>query len=549
MPLLPKTVVGIEFHDHLAQFVALKRRRRSLELESLNRVSIPTGVIEDGEIKKEDVLKKTLVDFFTGATPALKKIKHAAVVLPARVTFVHIFNFPASFSEKEIRNALPYQAETVIPFAIEDVYWDFSILETGDAKKKGSNQIILFAAVPKALADKYAKVLEYLGVTPFLFGVHVEALQFALQEHLENEQAHLIIDIGSIAANYLLMQGKTLKYFFSSNEGTDDLIAGLEKQAKIAPGTLYDDWEEQKDSKRFSANINTFIKKRYKQASNIVKQQGKKHGLNNIQNIHITGEFATLPNFLRLAKIHFPKQKVFVGDPKQDLQVKESKFSQFGKKKKGGRIYSVFFTNVLGIAREALMSPSKKRINLLPSSLQVQFNHKKINFFMELSILFITIFSLVIAGLLVVKHQGEFIDRLTLESQKANVDRTLYGTRYQEITAALTEFNDEVDVLTSIDRALFSVPASLEELISLLPEGIELTKLEFIDETISVEISGVAATRELLLEFQQIIEESDYVADVELPLSNFDEKTDIFFMLNVTLNFTELPSYAADPTE
>ena len=55
------------------------------------------------------------------------------------------------------------------------------------------------------------------------------------------------------------------------------------------------------------------------------------------------------------------------------------------------------------------------------------------------------------------KHQTLYYDRVELEIEKAAIEQTIYGTRYQEIRDEINELNKEINELNTIDISLFSV--------------------------------------------------------------------------------------------
>jgi len=133
---------------------------------------------------------------------------------------------------------------------------------------------------------------------------------------------------------------------------------------------------------------------------------------------------------------------------------------------------------------------------------------------------------------------------LNLEVKKQAVERTLFGTRYQEIQATLSSFNEEVAELSTIDRALFSVPDTLEYIRDLIPKSVVINAFEYQDEALTVSLQGVAETRESLLDLQKALEASLLVKEVNVPLSNFDSKSQISFSMEIFLTFSQLPYYA-----
>ena len=133
-----------------------------------------------------------------------------------------------------------------------------------------------------------------------------------------------------------------------------------------------------------------------------------------------------------------------------------------------------------------------------------------------------------------------------LESRKASIEQMVYGTRYEDIRSGITIFNAEIATLKMVDASLFSVNNTLEQIIEIIPPGIEVTFLQYSDADLWFEIVGVADSRETLLELKQSFEEATFISDVVAPISNFDAKEEISFTMKLNLNFSELTPYATE---
>ncbi|MFA6528253.1 MAG: pilus assembly protein PilM [Candidatus Gracilibacteria bacterium] len=538
MKFFPKTVVGIDLHDHLVQLIVLRKHNGDISLEGYNRMTIPTGIIKDGSIEKDEDFKQILIDLFRKANPKPVIASDVAILLPTRTTFIHIFSFPANLSKKDIINAIPYEAEMVIPFAMQDLYWDFLILEN----EKTSYQYVLFAAVPKKVGDKYTQILGSIGITPSLYGINAETLKYALRKQLPINKSSLIIDIGALSTNYLILKGDIIKYFISSNEGTSQLIQEISKKFNVENDHLFENWEQCKTDKRYAETINEFIKAKYRMAVAIIMEKQDKN--EEIQDIFLTGEFSNLPEFYDLAKVKFVGRQVHIGDPKVGLKIEDEKFLSQVKKKDLKIPYSIYFTNAIGVALKKLEMKTDEGINLIPRWLKKSFASRRTAILIVTASVLMSMLSLFIAGFIVYKHQQLNYQRTILEGKKSNIELTLYGTRYQEVKTELDTFNNEVMILRNIDNGLFSVPTVLEDIYSFIPEdGISITSVKFNDTDLYIEIAGIASTREKLLELQRNAEASILISQAEIPLASYDKKTKIPFQLNLYLDFTQLPQY------
>ncbi|OIP80461.1 hypothetical protein AUK45_03740 [Candidatus Peregrinibacteria bacterium CG2_30_44_17] len=544
MKIIPKTVVGIDLHDHLVQLVELRQSNGDTTLRAYNRVVIPEGVIKDGAIQNEEDFKTILKALIRNANPSKVDTKAVAIILPPRIIFTHIFAFPAALSKKDISRALPYEAEIVIPYPMKDLYWDFAILDRDDSNGDSKQyQYIMFAAVEKAVADKYTKTLDAIGIKPMLYGVHVEALKYALESQIPQEGKSLIIEVGALSTNYLTIKHGHIKHFISSNEGTSHLIDDISSEFKVSKDELFAKWENHKEDPKFSEKIREFVNSKYKMATDIIlaKQETKKE---KVQNIILTGEFSNLPGFYEIAKKQFGKRNIIIGDPKKGLLIEDDRFIQKGSASKAP--YSIYFTNAIGVALDALKSKEGSNINLIPSWLKRQFLSKKIEVAIIAGSLAMAIISLSIAGFVFYKHLTSSFERESLEVKKSNIELTLYGTRYQDVKEDLEAFNTEVITLSNIDNGLFSLPQTITMIYELMPEGITINSFKYKDSDMSVSISGIADERSSLLEMQDNLDNSEFIDAAEMPLSSFDTKSSIPFQVNITLIFSSLPEYASN---
>lgn len=535
MNIFEKRIVGIDFHDYSAQVVELSLLKGKISLEAYNRITIPAEIIRDGEIAKPDELKILIKNLLQNANPKPIDSKNVAIIFPSSKVFTHIFKLPANLNENEIKNTLSYEAETVIPFAIQDMYWDYRILEQEKTFKQ-----VLFGAIPRTTADKYTNLLESLGLTPLLFGIDVESLEYGLIRQADPKKASLVIDVGALSTNYLILENNIIKHFFSNTEGGQELIADLNKEFQTPVNTLIQQKEKNNFDKKYIPKIEYFIEHNYKVAQKIIDY--KKDEIKNIDEIFLTGEFLNLPKFFEIAQKLFSKKQISIGDPRKYLAIEVGKFKEPATDNQA--YYSTYFINAVGVALRALLAKDKG-INLLPDSFKQTISKRKKSLAIAFTSISMAIISLFIATFMFFKHQDLVYQRMNLEIKKSSVDQLIYGTRYQEIRSAIESFNKEVSELGTVQQSLFSVPALMKEIYKLIPGGITISNLKFMDSDLSVEITGIASDRETLLELNQNFKQAPFVSEVVTPISNFDQKYKISFVIKLKLLFKELTPYGA----
>lgn len=549
MSFFIKKIVGIDFHDYSAELVEISYNGTSTTLEAYNRIIIPSNVIVDGEIMKEDELKTILSSLFKNANPHSIETKNLAITFPSSKIITHIFTFPANLNENEIKKAIPYEAETVIPFSMNDIYWDFTVLEKEtDTTKKHLSQHVLFACINKQIADKYLELFEDIGTNPILFCITPDSLRYSLSKDFMANKTNLIIDVDTLAINYLIIQNLTIKHFFSTNEGGYKLIKSLSKELQISENEIIDKKEKNKLANLPQIDkIKKFIEKNYKRGQKIIKEYETVNPKTKIDQILLTGKFLNLPKFKEIANTYFPNQKVEIGDPKFGITIQPDKFNTEEKKDKYNP-YSIFFNNAIGSAVRALNKHYGNGINLLPDRLRESFSTKRTSIILAAATILMITITLSIGTYFALKLQNFNYENLDILAQKSAIEKMIYGTRYQQIREQIMAFNKEVNDLSRINNGLFSVPTTIKEIYKLLPEGTIITSLTFNDESLAFDVTGIADTRESLLATEDRFKKAEFIQEVISPISNYDEKTTISFKMTLKLNFTKLSKYDPDTT-
>ena len=68
--------------------------------------------------------------------------------------------------------------------------------------------------------------------------------------------------------------------------------------------------------------------------------------------------------------------------------------------------------------------------------------------------------------------------------------------------------------------------------------------MQFNAEELKVKITGIAPDRENLLELQETFKQVEFIEEVVSPISNFDQKFQISFNMELKLILKKLPKYA-----
>lgn len=120
--------------------------------------------------------------------------------------------------------------------------------------------------------------------------------------------------------------------------------------------------------------------------------------------------------------------------------------------------------------------------------------------------------------------------------------RQVLATEYVTVNKEINELNRSVARIEMLQKEVVPSSLLLEDIASRAPEGVHLSFINFEIATLSVKISGHSNTRENLLLFEGALLESPYLTELDSPISNLFEKTDLRFSFNAILDLDTLKS-------
>ncbi len=227
---------GLDISDSSIKIAQLKKSNNGARLISHNRVSVPPGIIEEGEIIKD----QELIDLIRKTTKEIKGKKlrsnYAVCSLPEQHSFIKIIRMP-KMTMAELETAIKWEAEANIPFPSNEVYMDWQIIrqEQGHA----DHFDILINAVPKKIIDRYLGVLRKADIEPIVFETESIASIRSLIKNEFTDKPVLIIDLGFNRTSFNIFSGHSIRFTSSIPISNNQMIKEIADQMKIS-------WEEAK---------------------------------------------------------------------------------------------------------------------------------------------------------------------------------------------------------------------------------------------------------------------------------------------------------------
>ncbi len=196
-------MVGIDIGTKSIKVIELARSGEAWVLKASGAVGFvgisPDKATDEKELQAiSDVLAKMVKQIGISS-------KEVNLSLPESSVFTRVIKFPL-LSDEEVSAAVKWEAEQYVPIPINEAVVEYMILEKND--KTNSTSVLLMAA-PKAVVEKYVKVMRLADLTPVFAETELTATARALAS---NDGIFLILDLGSSATDMSIVKNGMLVF-------------------------------------------------------------------------------------------------------------------------------------------------------------------------------------------------------------------------------------------------------------------------------------------------------------------------------------------------
>ncbi|WP_026099946.1 type IV pilus assembly protein PilM [Fortiea contorta] len=188
--------IGIELAPERVNIVQLRKQRQGLKIEALASVTVPEGLISDGQINDPggvaELIQQALAD---------SKIKASRVAtgVPGRDSVVRLIPVPAELDDKELRDmVLNHEASLYLPYPREEADVDYQKLNYFVDEDGIEKVQVLLVATRKEVTDTYISTFELAGLQIDVLEINSFALLRTIREQLRQlgpQEAAVLVDI------------------------------------------------------------------------------------------------------------------------------------------------------------------------------------------------------------------------------------------------------------------------------------------------------------------------------------------------------------------
>lgn len=224
---MPARAVGLDVGTHAVRAAELTLARDRVTLTRFGQVALPIGAVRGGEVVDPPAVAAAIRRLWSEAGFRTRSV---IVGVANQRLIVREAELPA-MSEADLRSALSFEVEELIPIPIEDAILDFQILEQVSGPDQEALMRILLVAAHRDMVRSLLAAVEGAGLSASL----VDPIPFALIRSLLSEApgldfdspAEAIVDVGAGVTNVVVHERGVPRFVRILGTGGEDVTDAI----------------------------------------------------------------------------------------------------------------------------------------------------------------------------------------------------------------------------------------------------------------------------------------------------------------------------------
>ncbi len=223
-------MVGIDIGSHSVKATLLSQGINGYKLEAIAIEPMPRGAVIDREIQDIEAVGNVIAKIRKKITAS---VKEAAAAVSGQTVITKVIYMDATLSEEELNSQIEIEADSLIPYPLDEVSLDFEVLETNESDPSKVN-VLLSAARTESIEARVA-ALEAGGFIAKVIDVEAYTLSRVNELILANlpddaeDKIVAIVDIGATMTLFSATQAGKEVYsrdqLFGSEQYTRSIVS------------------------------------------------------------------------------------------------------------------------------------------------------------------------------------------------------------------------------------------------------------------------------------------------------------------------------------
>ncbi|MGQ8365975.1 type IV pilus assembly protein PilM [Glaciecola sp. 1036] len=251
------TIVGLDIGTKFVKAVCLDMSTSQPKLLSFASEPIQGLAFTEREIKDLDAVSKALKK----VQMSLKaKTKEAVIAVAGSTVISKLVYMDPNQTDYEMELQIELEADSLIPYPLEEVYLDFEQLR--ESKAHPGKVEVLLSAAHRDLIDSRITLVREAPFDPVIVDIESNALADAVLQFFPNDESQTVVcvNVGASLLQVCVLEKNEVIYVKEHNFGLNSYIQDLalihaidtqEVERQIAAGTAPEEW--------FKDSLSTFI--------------------------------------------------------------------------------------------------------------------------------------------------------------------------------------------------------------------------------------------------------------------------------------------------
>ena len=227
-------VVGLDIGTFAVRAAEMTVGTDAPVLNAFGQVTLPPGAVRNGEVVDTEAVGAAIRRLWAEARLSARTV---VVGVANQRVIVRQAELPA-MREEDMRSALQFEAQELIPIPVEDAILDFQVLEHVPGPEGEARARILLAAAQRDMVRTHLAAVERGGLTPST----VDLVPFALIRALhrpsteflaEAQGAEAIVSIGAGVTNVVVHEDGVPRFVRVLLVGGDDITEAIAEQLDV----------------------------------------------------------------------------------------------------------------------------------------------------------------------------------------------------------------------------------------------------------------------------------------------------------------------------
>ena len=290
-------VLGIDISSTSIKLIELSKAGKTYKVESYAVEPLPANSVVDKRVEDVDAVGQALE---RAVKKSGTKNKNAAVAVSGSSVITRVISMPSNLSDSEMADQILVEAEQYIPYDMEEVSFDFTII--GPTEENPDQSDVLLAASQRDNVEARTAACEVAGLTAKVVDIEAYATEhaFELLRHQITDQGIdkvvAIVDIGATTMTITVLHDGNIIYTRDQSFGGKQLTEEIMRRY----GLSYEEAGQKKRQGGLPDNYHTEVLDPFKE--NIVQEVNRSlqfffanSAFNAVDSIVLAGGTSTIP--------------------------------------------------------------------------------------------------------------------------------------------------------------------------------------------------------------------------------------------------------------